>query len=289
MIVRITGGIGNQMFQYALKLKFDFLLNSNNKIDIRFYDKTNIHNGYELNNVFKINAEEYNGKIDSVANKNPIFYKICFKIGVHFLKSKCKLTEIRTGFSKKVFEYKEYNDYVDGYWQSEEYFKDIEKKVRNTFQFPEFTEEKNINLMSQLQNFNSVSIHVRRGDYIGVSRFVALGKTLYYQKAIKYMKEHIEHPLFVVLSDDISWCKENLDIPLNSIYVDWNQNENSYRDMQIMSKCKHNIIANSSFSWWGAWLNENVDKIVIAPEHFFNGSIEDDSYIIPTSWIKIRA
>lgn len=288
MIVRITGGVGNQMFQYAMKLKLDMLNGKNNRIDIRFYDDVNVHNGYELNSVFGIDAELYDGEIDSFSNEFSILYKLCFKFGIRFLKSKNRMTEIRIGFDKKVFNYKKNNDYIDGYWQSEDYFKDIEENVRNTFRFPQFTEEKNINLVGQLQNYNSVSIHVRRGDYLGVSRFASLGNTLYYQKAIKYITEHIKNPLFVVVSDDIRWCKENLNLPQNSIYVDWNNKEKSYRDMQIMSNCKHNIIANSSFSWWGAWLNENANKIVIAPEHFFNGIIEDDSHIIPTEWIKIK-
>ena len=286
MIMRITGGIGNQMFQYALKLKFDSLVD-NNKIDIRFYDAVNVHNGYELKKVFGIEAEQYKGSIDSLANKFPLLYKICFKLGIHFLKSKNRVTEIRTGFFDTVFSYSRNEDYVDGYWQSEDYFVDIEEEIRKNFQFPKVTERKNVELIDSLKKQNSVSIHVRRGDYIGVSRFVALGKTLYYQNAVNYIKECVVKPLFVVLSDDIGWCKENLELPENTIYVDWNQREKSYRDMQIMSMCKHNIIANSSFSWWGAWLNRNEDKIVVAPEKFFNGNTEDENHIIPPKWIKI--
>lgn len=287
MIIRITGGIGNQMFQYALKLKFDYLLQQNNLIDTRYYEINSVHNGYELDRVFGINADKYNGKLKPIAETHPFFYKLCFKFGIRFLKSRKRLTEIRTGFFSNVFYFDSDKCYLDGYWQSEEYFNDIEAEVRKIFKFPEFIETENVKLMKTISGQNSVSLHVRRGDYIGVSRFVALGKTEYYQNAIKYIKKYIDDPIFIVLSDDILWCKEHLDLPINTIFVDWNKEQDSYRDMQIMSNCKHNIIANSSFSWWGAWLNNNHDKIVIAPEHFFNGNIEDDKHIVPKKWIKL--
>lgn len=287
MIIRITGGIGNQMFQYALKLKFDCLLQHQNKIDTRFYEKKDVHNGYELDAVFGIDANRYKGKIHSIADKYSFFYKVCFKLGVQFLKQGNVFTEIRTGFSNRIFEQDVDYCYLDGYWQSEDYFKDIELDIRNVFRFPEFTEQENIELMNKISGKNSVSLHVRRGDYVDVPRYVALGKTQYYQNAVDYIKERVDNPIFVILSDDILWCKQNLNLPENIIYVDWNHGTRSYRDMQIMSRCKHNIIANSSFSWWGAWLNSNLDKIVVSPERFFNGKMEDDSHIIPKEWVKL--
>ena len=287
MIVRITGGIGNQMFQYALKLKLDSLSNEPCNIDIRFYQSENIHNGYELDKVFGINATQYEGPLRAFADQLKLLYKIFFRIGVRSLKTAHHVTEIRTCYRSDVF-MTEKNCYIDGYWQSQEYFQGVEDVVRKAFQFPEFTEQENLKLEQIINTKQSVSLHVRRGDYLGVSRFVSLGKTNYYQSAIEYIKSVIEKPLFVVLSDDIEWSKENLDLPVDSIFVTWNQGNKSYRDMQIMSICKHNIIANSSFSWWGAWLNNNPEKLVIAPSRFFNGNIEDDSHIIPEGWKTIE-
>lgn len=288
MIVRITGGIGNQMFQYALKMQFDRTLKSSNEIDTHFYQQKNIHNGYELNKVFGIDAIHYGGKKRALSDKFPLLYKICFKLGIRSLKTKNTLTEIRTCFLPEVFDYTKANAYIDGYWQSEEYFLDVKEDVRATFQFPAFDEEENCRLEQMIINTQSVSIHVRRGDYVGASRFLSLGQTDYYQSAIEYIKKKVNSPLFIILSDDIKWCKKNLDLPQNSIFVTWNDRAKSYRDMQIMSICKHNIIANSSFSWWGAWLNNNPEKIVVAPSRFFNGSKEDDSHIIPLNWVKIN-
>lgn len=288
MIVRITGGIGNQMFQYALKLKLDEVSKVENQIDIRFYQNSNIHNGYELKKVFGINAAEYNGSIKAMSDQFRMLYKVCFRMGVHYIKALNHFTEIRTCFCPDVLSFNNDGYYIDGYWQSKDYFQGIEKTVRETFKFPEFTEPENLELKKTLDSEQSVSLHVRRGDYIGASRFIALGKTNYYQKAIEYVNSKIENPTYIVLSDDISWCKDNLQLPANSIYVTWNCGEKSYRDMQIMSFCKHNIIANSSFSWWGAWLNNYPHKIVVAPSRFFNGKIEDDTHIIPSEWTKIE-
>lgn len=288
MIVRITGGIGNQMFQYALKLKLDSVSNELSKIDIRFYERENVHNGYELDKVFGINETQYDGPLRAFADQFKLLYKICFRLGVRSLKTAHHVTEIRTCYRPDVFSLTDKECYIDGYWQSEEYFQGVEDVVRRTFQFPAFTEQENLKLEQIVKTKQSVSLHVRRGDYVGVTRFVSLGKTYYYQSAIEYIKSIIEKPLFVVLSDDIEWCKENLDLPADSIFVTWNQGNKSYRDMQVMSICKHNIIANSSFSWWGAWLNNNPEKLVIAPSRFFNGNIEDDSHIIPEGWKTIE-
>lgn len=288
MIIRITGGIGNQMFQYALKMKLDSNLNQKGKIDTRFYQKSSVHNGFELNKVFGIQAATYDGPVRSLADQFPLFYKMCFRFGIRSLKTAHHLIEIRTCFRPDVLTLHEKDVYIDGYWQSEEYFQDIEDKVRRAFQFSAFTEQENLHLEKIIKEKQSVSLHVRRGDYVGVSRFVSLGKTDYYQKAVEYIKSNVGNPLFVVLSDDINWCRENLSLPADSIFVTWNQRNKSYRDMQIMSICKHNIIANSSFSWWGAWLNSNPKKLVIAPSRFFNGNVEDDSHIIPKNWKTIE-
>ena len=288
MIIRITGGIGNQMFQYALKLKLDSILSQNCEIDTRFYQKNSVHNGFELNKVFGIQAPLYDGPVQPLADQFPILYKMCFHRGILSLKTAHRLTEIRTCFRPEVLTMYGKNAYIDGYWQSEEYFHGIEDKVRRNFQFSAFTEQENLRLEQIIKEKQSVSLHVRRGDYVGVSRFVSLGKTDYYQRAVEYIKSNVEDPLFIVLSDDISWCRENLELPADSIFVTWNIDDKSYRDMQIMSICKHNIIANSSFSWWGAWLNSNPKKIIVAPDRFFNGNVEDDSHIIPKVWRTIK-
>lgn len=288
MIIRISGGIGNQMFQYAFKKQMDYISNSKNTIDIRFYNGNNIHNGYELNKVFNIDDETYDGIIKAPSEVHPIIYRVLYRLGKRFYVTKKYAMEVLIDYYEKFNNFSGEKFYLDGYWQSEEYFKDVENEVRNAFEFPCFNETSNIELNEKIRYENAVALHVRRGDFLENSKFVCLGKTDYYQQAIRYIYKEVSSPLFIVLSDDIEWCKKNLDLKENSIFVDWNKAEKSFRDMQIMSICKHCIIANSSFSWWGAWLNRNPEKIIIAPYKFYKGSARNESYLIPKEWIKIK-
>jgi hypothetical protein len=133
---------------------------------------------------------------------------------------------------------------------------------------------------------NSISIHVRRGDYLNHESYKNICGLNYYCSAIRYIKTLIMDPFFIVFSDDILWCKENLNNILSDtsvIYVDWNTGKESYKDMQLISNCKHNIIANSSFSWWGAWLNTFPNKIIIAPKKWLNTNIESTPRI--ANWL----
>ena len=135
----------------------------------------------------------------------------------------------------------------------------------------------------------AVSLHVRRGDYVSDPKTKAILGVCsldYYRAAIAHIAERIESPAFFVFSDDIAWAKANLEIPFPCEYVDHNQGQQSYNDMHLMSLCKHHIIANSSFSWWGAWLNPRKDKIVIAPENWFANN-EDAKDLIPPESVKL--
>jgi len=276
IVFQFLGGLGNQMFEYALYYN---LQNKgvNCKIDLSVYEKESTHNGYELERIFKIN-----GKYCSSLEKK--YSKLISKILLVFLgqpyKEKPlqqylynpKIERIRIGFLK-------------GYWQTEKYFLDVEKDIRKKFIFPELNDYKNINVAKEIGTNNSISLHIRRGDYLLGDRDCSLS-IHYYQKAISYINAHIENPYFYVFSDNIEWAKENIK-NINATYIDWNKKDKSYIDMQLMSMCNHNIIANSSFSWWGAWLNNHKDKIVIAPEKWMpHTNIEIE--LLPEKWIKIE-
>lgn len=286
MIVRITGGIGNQMFQYALKKSMDYK-GEKSYLDLRFYDRKQVHNGYELERVFGMKDELYSGKLKAPSEKYNLLCKVFYKLGKRMLKTPHSLTEILIDYYSDWKKLSGKNFFLDGYWQSEDYFADCQKEIRECFVFPAFTEQRNIDLIKMISGKETVAIHVRRGDFLGTSKFECLGTTDYYQKSVVYILNKVKNPLFIVLSDDISWCKSNLELDETTLYVDWNSGNKSFRDMQIMSVCKHNIIANSSFSWWGAWLNGNPKKIVVAPDHFYKGHERDESHLIPKDWVKI--
>lgn len=286
--VWIAGGLGNQMFQYAF---YKMLESKGNNIgcDLSFFKNNKAHNGYELENIFNIKLKEVDSFVSSVFSSKNLLLKILRKgllVGGIIKKYSYEDSKyhnwIKNKHSKIV--------YFQGYWQSEKYFKEIEKNIRLEFKFPEITENRNIELLRRIKIRNSVSVHIRRGDYIGNPYLDGLGSIEYYKESIEYMRKKIENPIFLIFSNDIDWCKENLNLKSEEvIYVDWNKDNKSYRDMQLMSLCKHNIIVNSSFSWWGAWLNSNVNKIVIAPEKWFtDNSGLDYKDIVPENWIKIK-
>ncbi|MCK4744844.1 alpha-1,2-fucosyltransferase, partial [Candidatus Parcubacteria bacterium] len=179
------------------------------------------------------------------------------------------------------------NIYLDGYWQSEKYFKNIENSIRKEFTLKNDLQLKAKKLLRKIKNTESISIHIRRNDYIShkpANQYHGVCHLSYYKKAINVIIKKIDDPHFFVFSDDIDWCKKNLKIKFPTIFVEGNKD---YEDLILMSKCKHNIIANSTFSWWGAWLNNNPNKIVIAPKKWFRKKSINTKDLIPKTWIKI--
>lgn len=278
MKIILSGGLGNQMFQYAF---FMALKEKNNDVslDTSLYSFVEMHNGYELEKSFgirqpKIKYKKWNLLKLRAALKfgaKPIVYKDPHYYDAIVLNSKCM--------------------YFYGYWQTEKYFKGIEEKIRNLFIFRNM-DEMNLEIASNMSSNISVSLHIRRGDYLGCNIYSDVCTEEYYTKAVDLILDKVESKnniLFYVFSDDIRFS-ENFIKKINIPYkiIDINTNENSYKDMYLMSKCKHNIIANSSFSWWAAWLNTNKDKIIIAPKRWFNiDSEEKYKDIIPKRWIRL--
>ena len=155
---------------------------------------------------------------------------------------------------------------------------------------PEIDEE-NQKVLDKIKSTNSISLHIRRGDYVIKKRYqeVYAECTLdYYKRGVEEITKRYENPTLFIFSDDPDWVKANLKLDYESVYVDINSGEKSYADMRLMSSCNHNVIANSSFSWWGAWLNNNPEKIVIAPEKWFKDDSINQKDVIPESWIRIK-
>ena len=179
--------------------------------------------------------------------------------------------------------------YFKGFYQSERFFADIKDEVRESFTFDKNkANSRSLNMLEILdKDENAVSLHIRRGDYLQPKHWATTGSVCqlpYYQNAIAEMSRRVASPSYYIFSDDIAWVKENLPLQ-NAVYIDWNTDEDSWQDMMLMSHCKHHIICNSTFSWWGAWLNPNMDKTVIVPSRWFQHSEAPDIY--PTGWIKV--
>lgn len=180
--------------------------------------------------------------------------------------------------------------YLQGYWQSEKYFSEIADVLREDFKFRQPLSEINAQWADKITQCHSISLHIRRGDYVSnpmTHKVHGVCQLDYYYRAIEYITSLIDDPVFFVFSDEAEWAKSNLEISHPVYYVENNTGQESYNDMRLMSLCRHHIIANSTFSWWGAWLNNSPEKIVIAPQKWFATSDKDDSDLIPKTWIRI--
>lgn len=256
------GGLGNQIFQYGF---YSYIRKSNPNIKYVF-DDGNSHNGFELDKWFNVDV-----------NKASCFARLLFLV-LRFLRDKGL-----KNFIKMEEQYpKENGLFLSGYWQNKQYFN------KGFISFKELPlSDKNAEVISLMEDSDSVAIHVRRGDYLRPPYDKIYGGICtieYYKKAISIIEQHFENPCYFVFSDDIEWVKDNLNIR-NAYYIDWNIGNNSVYDMLLMSRVKANIIANSTFSFWGAFLNKS-NVLTVCPKRWFFSTFKDPD-IIPDNWIKI--
>jgi hypothetical protein len=291
IISQIIGGLGNQMFQYAAGRALSLERNQPLLLDIARFAGYGLHQGFELERVFLRQVK--------IATKAEVYSILGWQSlpGIkRVLARPCMTAFLRDGFVVEPhFHYwPEINQvpndcYLVGHWQSEKYFQKHSSKIRADFTFKLPLSGKNADIAEQIGRVNAVSLHVRRGDYVKNPKTTAthgLCSLDYYHTAIRYIYETVEQPYFFIFSDDMAWVKEHLKIDAPCQYVDHNQGKESFNDMHLMSLCKHHIIANSSFSWWGAWLNSSPEKIVIAPNKWFanQNNIKD---LLPNDWVTL--
>lgn len=302
IIVNVYGGLGNQMFQYALgrhlahklktDLKFDYSVNLT-RTDFDPQDITSIFDIFKVKNELASEEEikKFNRPSDS-ANCNQILRGILSKYFA-FIKSKYNLIKESDFYFNENILSASNHCYLSGYWQSEKYFLGVEKLIREDFQIKIPMQENNKIFAKKIINSESISIHLRGRDYITRERTKEVHFTcdsLYYERCISLITTKVKKPQFFIFSDDPEWARDFLktDIPLT--FVEGNSwNKTNYEDLRLMSLCKHNIIANSSFSWWGAWLNSNPEKIVIAPRRWFadDEANKQTKDLIPDKWIRL--
>ena len=276
-VVKFLGGLGNQLFQYAffctLQQTFPKV-----KADLSGYDSYGRHNGFELDRIFGVQLPQltpFEHRLFNWEDRRWLQRKLRRIYGT---KKAYYEEKVLFGYDKAVFQGTRHR-YHWGYWQHIGYIEPVAERLRAELHFPIFTEGKSRRLAETLGAENTVSVHVRRGDYIGDPMLGGICDVDYYQRAISHIEQHVERPCFLFFSDDIAWCKANFPTA-NAVFVDWNTGLESFRDMQLMSLCKHHIIANSSFSWWGAWFNTSPGKIVVSPRRWVTMNDLDLSGII---------
>jgi hypothetical protein len=294
IIISLFGGLGNQMFQYATGKALAIKLNTELRFDLTYLrDKTPKENftyrDFELN-IF--NIEEKEASIDEIRKYVPNLWN-CTKTDLLRYKVKRFINGKNYYFEKKKYIYEKQieqinkNSYIYGYFQSEKYFLNYKKDIAEAFQLKLPPDSINAELIEKIKNCNSVSVHIRRGDYQN-SPFELLGINEYYTKAIELINLQQDNPIFFIFTNDYEWTFAQFNnLNIEKRFITHNREQNSYMDMILMSNCKHNICANSSFSWWGAWLNQNGKKTVIVPQNWFRKISSDNLDLVPTDWIKI--
>ncbi|WJS95138.1 alpha-1,2-fucosyltransferase [Flavobacterium johnsoniae] len=292
LIVKLEGGLGNQMFQYAVA---SILAKKNNTavlIDDTFFDQKEKKEGFTPRD-FELLI--FNNNYSFATKSNILsFYRLLFiekiknKLG---LRNKKVYQEKEFGFDKKILSLTS-SIYLSGYFQSYKYFSGYESYIKKAFSFPEEKlDTLNREILVKIRNTNSVSIHVRRGDYVNdlvTQSFHGNCSISYYSEAISKISHKIDNITLFFFSDDLEWVKMHFkEVKYPKIFVDHNIKSDSWKDMFLMSSCNHNIIANSSFSWWAAWLNNNSNKIIISPKKWFNDEQKKTTDLIPEEWIRL--
>ncbi|WP_321504100.1 alpha-1,2-fucosyltransferase [uncultured Methanoregula sp.] len=297
IIVRIIGGLGNQMFQYAVGRAIALKNGVELKLDISAFDSYKLHQ-YGLNNfniVENIATEAEVKKLTrwkiEVPEKFKKYYRIfdnSFSHIIPYYKQKY-VKERDYPFDPNILKIID-NTYLDGYWGSEKYFLNIESTIRNDFTLKHESDAENIKIADKINRTNSISVHFRRGDYVTDPTTNAIHGTCsidYYYRAIEDVCKYVTDPHFFIFSNDPEWVKEHFSIPHPVYLISVNGPERNYEDMHLMSLCKHHIIANSTFSWWGAWLGKNKDRRVYTPKSWYNVDYINQKDTFPESWHKL--
>jgi hypothetical protein len=296
VITRLIGGLGNQMFQYATGRALALRRGAVLKLDISGFAAPgpDTKRRYELDPLriqgsaardadlirFGRNSKPRSPRIDRVfrllrINWRGVDWPVYHEPHFHFDPT---LNEL----SPPV--------YLNGFWQSEKYFLDIAEVLRQEFTPAAAFDPVNTAVAKQIDVVNAVSLHVRRGDYVSdptTNRFHGICSPDYYQRAVDYITTRVGAPHLFVFSDDQPWTRANLRFAVPMTFVDANSPACGYRDMQLMARCRHHIVANSSFSWWGAWLNPLPEKIVLAPRRWFSAPAGDTRDLIPPNWVRL--
>jgi hypothetical protein len=286
IITALKGGLGNQMFQYALGRTLSLKNNDTLKLDTTGLSRANevgdIYRPFALN-AFAIEASIATPE-ESLRLKYPYgalskaWRKFEFKI----------LRRQHVGFEPSMLK-KQGDLYLDGYWQSPKYFESIRPTLLKEFTLRTPMSSSAESMTIRMGSPSSVSVHIRRGDYVANPKVAASYgpcTETYYKNAVAEITKHVLSPTWFVFSDDIEWVKEHLSFPGTVIYVS-GEAANDQEELLLMAACAHNVIANSSFSWWGAWLNQNPEKIVVAPSPWFDTRPQDHADLLPSSWTRI--
>lgn len=281
--VRIRGGLGNQLFQYAAGRACALRLGTELALDLRDWRKPQPY-AFGLGH-FRIRTVEP-PPLPPARGDGPA-------AAVAWALSRPRMRSYRErtlGYDPGIEQVRD-NTLLKGYWQSERYFADHAETIRAELAFAEPPEGETARLLEEIAALPAVSLHVRRGDYVSNARYNAAHGTTgldFYRRAMERIAaEMAEEPVVFAFSDDPDWVRENLALPFEIRFVTHNTAETAHEDMRLMAACRHHVIANSTFSWWGAWLNPSPTKIVYAPRRWFADPGKVNPDITPEGWHRL--
>ncbi len=290
IIVRLSGGLGNQLFQYAAGRALAMRNQQQLVVDDRVFQADT----FRRFSLPVFNADYVLARDLPAANavlppsRNRWFQFLCWRVThgrkMRFVRERSLLFDAGIAALGPGI-------YLHGYWQSEQYFDDMTSSIRKDLSIRLQPSAENSEWLSEIAGTTSVSLHVRRGDYVTdskASQVHGICSLKYYQCAAEFVASRLSTlPTFYVFSDDPQWVQENLKLPHLVRFVTHNDDARNYEDLRLMAACHHHIVANSSFSWWGAWLGCNPDKIVIAPKVWFNDPSRSDQSLVPSEWVRL--
>jgi hypothetical protein len=271
IIVKLHYGLGNQLFQYALARSLSIRKNVDFRLDKHFFS-TNLLSDhpriYQLDqfNILEQFAEHHEVQRFTEANFLLRRWRTQENRFLEYYERKL-VREQKLDFDPNIFRVDD-DSYLFGFWQDLRYFSPIEDTLKKELTFRNPPDPINAAMLEKIMTTPSISLHIRRGDYLTdpyTLANVGMCDLRYYSLAAEAIAGHVANPVFYIFSDDMIWVRENFHIPFPVVFVDHNSQSTAYEDLRLISHCKHHIMANSSFSWWGAWLGVNVNKIVIGP------------------------
>lgn len=288
VVTELKGGLGNQLFQYAAGLSLSQRLETRLLLDCSFLESSRqsadtTYRVYELDK-FQVTEPQANEWVLAKFTPHSLWQR-----ALHLLVSGLVKEEKSFAFDTSFFSQKG-DIYLRGYWQSERYFQSIESLLRERLSFRNELRHLNKEWADRIKSSHSVSIHIRRGDYVSDPKINSYHGALsidYYLNGVAEIVSRVPTAHFFVFSDDVPWAKDHLQLGAPCEFITGNSGTQAWEDLKLMSLCQHHIIANSSFSWWGAWLNPSKEKIVVCPREWFADKSIDTSDLIPTAWIRL--
>lgn len=296
VIVKLQGGLGNQMFQYAAGRALSVRLGAPLKLDRRRMDHPVEGSTPWRYALGALNVREEFADPREAADLSGEAQTRLRRLSLRLRRASGivppRATVLRDRELRFLTEFHEVSGdvYLDGYWQSERYFLGISEIIRREFSLRRPLERIDREFGEEIAREESVSIHVRRGDYVSnpaANRFHGLCSEEYYRKCIAIVSEKVRAPRFVVFTDDPAWARGNMAVPPGTAFVDWDQPRDGSVDLELMRRCRHHIIANSSFSWWGAWLGSRQGSLVLAPARWFLDPSMSAADLLPDSWVRV--